>query len=133
MIRRPPRSTRTDTLFPYTTLFRSISSVGRAGADQVDRAAHGILAEQGALRTAQHLDAFQIEDIGGAARVPPQIDVVDEHRDRQFEAAAVDMTAAAEAIDISVGCVEFVIGQARMDDRRYGKEWVSTCGYRWSP
>src|SRR3546814_7307422 len=27
MIRRPPRSTRTDTLFPYTTLFRS----GRAG------------------------------------------------------------------------------------------------------
>src|SRR3546814_9820584 len=28
MIRRPPRSTRTDTLFPYTTLFRSIGNVG---------------------------------------------------------------------------------------------------------
>src|SRR3546814_1385067 len=28
MIRRPPRSTRTDTLFPYTTLFRSIQVVG---------------------------------------------------------------------------------------------------------
>src|SRR3546814_15166255 len=28
MIRRPPRSTRTDTLFPYTTLFRSNSSTG---------------------------------------------------------------------------------------------------------
>src|SRR3546814_3996562 len=27
MIRRPPRSTRTDTLFPYTTLFRSILGV----------------------------------------------------------------------------------------------------------
>src|SRR3546814_14726798 len=27
MIRRPPRSTRTDTLFPYTTLFRSVGSV----------------------------------------------------------------------------------------------------------
>src|SRR3546814_15378102 len=27
MIRRPPRSTRTDTLFPYTTLFRSIGMV----------------------------------------------------------------------------------------------------------
>src|SRR3546814_14571779 len=27
MIRRPPRSTRTDTLFPYTTLFRSIRSM----------------------------------------------------------------------------------------------------------
>src|SRR3546814_5253799 len=28
MIRRPPRSTRTDTLFPYTTLFRSLSGSG---------------------------------------------------------------------------------------------------------
>src|SRR3546814_17231091 len=28
MIRRPPRSTRTDTLFPYTTLFRSPVGVG---------------------------------------------------------------------------------------------------------
>src|SRR3546814_9463612 len=27
MIRRPPRSTRTDTLFPYTTLFRSIAKL----------------------------------------------------------------------------------------------------------
>src|SRR3546814_7650420 len=29
MIRRPPRSTRTDTLFPYTTLFRSLRLCGR--------------------------------------------------------------------------------------------------------
>src|SRR3546814_5375113 len=29
MIRRPPRSTRTDTLFPYTTLFRSDPATGR--------------------------------------------------------------------------------------------------------
>src|SRR3546814_2709377 len=27
MIRRPPRSTRTDTLFPYTTLFRSVAII----------------------------------------------------------------------------------------------------------
>src|SRR3546814_10874519 len=32
MIRRPPRSTRTDTLFPYTTLFRSTILVNNAGA-----------------------------------------------------------------------------------------------------
>src|SRR3546814_16415208 len=31
MIRRPPRSTRTDTLFPYTTLFRSGVTVFHAG------------------------------------------------------------------------------------------------------
>src|SRR3546814_19102791 len=35
MIRRPPRSTRTDTLFPYTTLFRS-----RAGPDRPRRGIH---------------------------------------------------------------------------------------------
>src|SRR3546814_14302161 len=29
MIRRPPRSTRTDTLFPYTTLFRSLTAAAR--------------------------------------------------------------------------------------------------------
>src|SRR3546814_18684756 len=32
MIRRPPRSTRTDTLFPYTTLFRSLA-LGKPGED----------------------------------------------------------------------------------------------------
>src|SRR3546814_12731736 len=31
MLRRPPRSTRTDTLFPYTTLFRSRSAPGAVG------------------------------------------------------------------------------------------------------
>src|SRR3546814_1538885 len=33
MIRRPPRSTRTDTLFPYTTLFRSHFALGKAYDD----------------------------------------------------------------------------------------------------
>src|SRR3546814_9641624 len=36
MIRRPPRSTRTDTRFPYTTLFRSHPRSRRRGADIVD-------------------------------------------------------------------------------------------------
>src|SRR3546814_5239218 len=37
MIRRPPRSTRTDTLFPYTTLFRSLDDQrAQFGADQFD-------------------------------------------------------------------------------------------------
>src|SRR3546814_15098882 len=33
MIRRPPRSTRTDTLFPYTTLFRSHAGLDRRSAE----------------------------------------------------------------------------------------------------
>src|SRR3546814_3949060 len=39
MIRRPPRSTRTDTLFPYTTLFRSIAT-HRGGKEPPRRIAH---------------------------------------------------------------------------------------------
>src|SRR3546814_9634997 len=36
MIRRPPRSTRTDTLFPYTTLFRSAGRHADADAERRD-------------------------------------------------------------------------------------------------
>src|SRR3546814_7776772 len=39
MIRRPPRSTRTDTLFPYTTLFRS-PGCGSPALEPKDRAPH---------------------------------------------------------------------------------------------
>src|SRR3546814_2420814 len=35
MIRRPPRSTRTDTLFPYTTLFRSAYQASIDAADEI--------------------------------------------------------------------------------------------------
>src|SRR3546814_8908352 len=34
MIRRPPRSTRTDTLFPYTTLFRSLGQIVAQGVQR---------------------------------------------------------------------------------------------------
>src|SRR3546814_4233754 len=37
MIRRPPRSTRTDTLFPYTTLFRSVQRFAVDGYASVER------------------------------------------------------------------------------------------------
>src|SRR3546814_19893272 len=36
MIRRPPRSTRTDTLFPYTTFFRSIIESDRENSDWIE-------------------------------------------------------------------------------------------------
>src|SRR3546814_11316229 len=38
MLRRPPGSTRTDTLFPYTTLFRSGRDAEGGGGDAVDAA-----------------------------------------------------------------------------------------------
>src|SRR3546814_4199578 len=42
MIRRPPRSTRTDTRFPYTTLFRSAPSNATAAGGSVKYTAQGV-------------------------------------------------------------------------------------------
>src|SRR3546814_13055030 len=57
MIRRPPRSTRTDTLFPYTTLFRSRRH-RQFGADRVDRLQ--IMAEhRGVIAPCRHLQRFR--------------------------------------------------------------------------
>src|SRR3546814_6314446 len=53
MIRRPPRSTRTDTLFPYTTLFRSIF-----GIEEIHR---GIERQIGRDRPAEiEIDALEL-------------------------------------------------------------------------
>src|SRR3546814_3569736 len=62
MIRRPPRSTRTDTLFPYTTLFRSV-----ARHDRLDEIVHAHLAELG--------------DVGGMIVAVDHADAVERHVD----------------------------------------------------
>src|SRR3546814_1517160 len=54
MMRRPPRSTRTDTLFPYTTLFRSVvdevdSGIGGAVAEVVGRKLRALGAQRQVL------------------------------------------------------------------------------------
>src|SRR3546814_5297754 len=71
MIRRPPRSTRTDTLFPYTTLFRSERFLGidddiREGAADIDaermRPRHGVspsVAITDASRSEEHTSELQ--------------------------------------------------------------------------
>src|SRR3546814_2163563 len=75
MLRRPPRSTRTDTLFPYTTLFRA-HDLGDAGALQgvdvgtgVQRRGRQLVAAAGARQEHQPL-AVQLaaqQRIGGRA------------------------------------------------------------------
>src|SRR3546814_20269444 len=64
MIRRPPRSTRTDTLFPYTTLFRS--GCARTGFstlcdDPPRRSSHGLARphQHEQLRSEEHTSELQ--------------------------------------------------------------------------
>src|SRR3546814_2541991 len=60
MIRRPPRSTRTDTLFPYTTLFRSAAVEGEAVARS--GAGGGDIRAPPAALVAGHLHARAVND-----------------------------------------------------------------------
>src|SRR3546814_21172878 len=81
MIRRPPRSTRTDTLFPYTTLFRSWTDAwGREHAEMVGRpvsmhAPRGISAHSNGFHTCRALHLLQLPlgavDAPGSFRYPP--------------------------------------------------------------
>src|SRR3546814_433004 len=65
MIRRPPRSTRTDTLFPYTTLFRSDAEVDDLAETRNAFAVHDIefdLFERRRDLVLHHLDAGRVAD-----------------------------------------------------------------------
>src|SRR3546814_19570741 len=88
MIRRPPRSTRPDTLFPYTTLFRSLlqgrvevalelagDRVGRTDR-QVSEATGLPEVEGGAGRVAQVLRRELVDVRVGRAPLPHAADVV---------------------------------------------------------
>src|SRR3546814_8432847 len=75
MIRRPPRSTRTDTLFPYTTLFRSteIAKLQRRLAEIVRLDFFGAHGRQGAEAALRELDEkrYAHPDIGRAGEPIP--------------------------------------------------------------
>src|SRR3546814_2701525 len=60
MIRRPPRSTRTDTLFPYTTLFRAALKASLSNAHLLLAAEAGIFFEKSGKRR------VAIDDAGSA-------------------------------------------------------------------
>src|SRR3546814_20803059 len=116
MIRRPPRSTRTDTLFPYTTLFRSVVQPTvplRAG----DRAGPGT---EPRLRSR----------CGGAAAATRQPQPVPAHG-RAAEAVAAAAQLSRQAADPARAAA--IAAERKSEERRVGKECGSTCRSRWSP
>src|SRR3546814_11448746 len=85
MIRRPPRSTRTDTLFPYTTLFRSPLHRPAAGEPSADRGVDLVGPRQRALHDIveeRHIRVgiFGVLDDRADAVL---VEFVDERRDRR--------------------------------------------------
>src|SRR3546814_13057797 len=105
MLRRPPRSTRTDTLFPYTTLFRSSDQCARQG---------------GLTRLHQHAELVdrELADRRPRAKRPaPGRDAGSDGRRRVDGAAHTGDDAGVDR---------------RSEERRVGKECVSTCTSWWS-
>src|SRR3546814_228306 len=79
MIRRPPRSTRTDTLLPYTTLFRSdrlVDGEAELAGDHVDRAG-----QQVGLQRRGVLDGPDLDPLEGRAPALPVL-VADQNQPR---------------------------------------------------
>src|SRR3546814_11420774 len=74
MIRRPPRSTRTDTLFPYTTLFRS-GEGQRIAAARRRRSRHAVAAERARRLGLVHPRGHPPPQAAGAraAALPPAL------------------------------------------------------------
>src|SRR3546814_11055512 len=109
MIRRPPRSTRTDTLFPYTTLFRSYA---------------------GAIDLGYKLPtSMSISLHGGYAYTSTKRDA----SRREFRFVPADELP----IPVTQQRPDYLLSDfniyTRSDERRVGKECVSTCRSRWSP
>src|SRR3546814_11299046 len=119
MIRPPPRSTRTDTLLPYTTLFRS---------------------------SAEEAEAFKApmrekyEDEGNPWHATARLwddGIIDPAQTRDVLGLAFAATLNApipERPSFGVFCMCWqAMAPYRSEERRVGKECVSTCRSRWAP
>src|SRR3546814_12221208 len=115
MIRRPPRSTRTDTLFPYTTLFRSV----------------GLPKAKDLIFSGRRVDATDALQLGIADRVVEHQELLpaawrwaEELSHGSATALALGKTILNQTLELSA-CPRSV-------ERRVGKEFVSTCRTQWS-
>src|SRR3546814_15256518 len=122
MIRRPPRSTRTDTLFPYTTLFRS-----------------------GALPGDYYPEAKRLEIDAINERVYNTVNngvykAGFATTQEAYEEALYPLFDTLDWLDALLDGRQWLIGEdlteadirLRSEERGGGKECVSTCGFRWS-
>src|SRR3546814_14261772 len=111
MIRRPPRSTRTDTLFPYTTLFRSEQVAVALVVAAVVAVDHVL----GAVVQRQLAALLEVEHVAGTAVV--------------VVLPGVGHVVQGEVVD-DPGRARLA---ARSEERRVGKECVRTCSSRLAP
>src|SRR3546814_18102371 len=145
MIRRPPRSTRTDTLFPYTTLFRSIARDGcivkTAGVDESileftgpakvyesqDAAVAGILTGQ--VETGDVV-VIRYEGPKGGPGMQEMLYPTSYLKSKGLGAGCALITDGRFSGGTSGLSIGHVSPEARQEEQRVGKVGVGTCSYR---
>src|SRR3546814_11818579 len=119
MIRRPPRSTRTDTLFPYTTLFRSdstrIAEALSVSVTPVRDSLYRLTGER--MVDFTHGEGFHVHRL-------TETELRDMLELNLILLLAAIATARGQGEETST---------ERSEERRVGKECGSTCRLRWSP
>src|SRR3546814_14629596 len=118
MIRRQPRSTRSDTLFPYTTLFRSNAAPPAQWEEQADVVVLG--------SGAGGLTAATVAAIGGAR-------VILLEKCSVFGGGAAISGGVVWVPNNSAMKALGIEDSRRSEERRVGKECVSKCRSRGSP
>src|SRR3546814_17435786 len=123
MIRRPPRSTRTDTLFPYTTLFRSL---GRNQALRAQARAPPLfgLAPGGVCRA--------VSVAGPAVRSYRTLSPLPRRSDGGLLSVALSLGSPPQGVPRHRVSVEPGLS-SRSEERRVGNECVSPVRSRGSP
>src|SRR3546814_17505859 len=115
-LRLTPRSTRTDTLFPYTTLFRSH---------------HGFASRR--LLRQQHAEGLRRLRVEAARLVQPRQGRKDFLIARRIVPCRLQKVEGGGELARLPHPVRLRGGQRRSEERRVGKECVSTCRSRWWP
>src|SRR3546814_5314379 len=159
MIRRPPRSTRTDTRLPYTTLFRSGCRGGRGGFGGLgkergggDRGGKEERSDQGGAEAGHGVIlSFSPLPLKGRGLVQPQASIAASSRLAALAwmnwnrcSGCLPISRSTRSLtrwrsSYSCGRVTRSIARVagsisvRSEERRVGKEWVRTCRFRWGP
>src|SRR3546814_12941162 len=137
MIRRPPRSTRTDTLFPYTTLFRSRSNLPNATrrasgscADITFMVTRGASSDTRMTEGGARPASWQTCTIAEIVQQTPSIKGFFLRLSKPFAHIAgqnVDVRLTAPDGYVALRSYPIASSPSRTEERSVAKEWVTSC------
>src|SRR3546814_21148923 len=135
MILRPPRPTRTDSLFPYTTLFRSRWFCAEIALDRRAGEAAGAVRRRPGVSPWSRNRRRRVAVGKEEGMDKSEISRVQKYLRDKFGTDRIALRPSAQpngAVEVSIGG-EFIGVIFRSEERSVGKECVRTCRSRWSP